>query len=95
MYLNDFAVNQKDNFERAVSVKNIYNHPDYYSSEMIPRNDIALLETSEFIYGSEVQGNAAPACLPPRGFLQIVKADGFKIFNILKIQIQRRKKCKS
>ena len=59
-------------------------------SGYIPRNDIALLETNEDIYGPEVQGNAAPACLPPRGFF-----NSFKVDNIFKIKIQRPKRCKS
>ena len=56
-----------DKFEREVSIKNVYNHPSYYTENGAPRNDIALLETNEDLYGTGIQGNAAPACIPPKG----------------------------
>ena len=56
-----------DKFEREISIKTVYNHPSYYTQNGVPRNDIALLETNEDLYGTEIQGNAAPACIPPKG----------------------------
>ena len=73
-YLNDFAVNKMDKFERAVSIKNVYNHPSYYTDNGAPRNDISLLETNEDLYGTGIQGNAAPACIPPKGYFIILKS---------------------
>lgn len=66
-YLNDYAANQKDKFERKITIKKVYNHPSYHSTPSgAPRNDITLLETNEDLYGDNVKGNAAPACLPAK-----------------------------
>ena len=67
-YLNDYAANQKDKFERKITIKKVYNHPSYHStSNGAPRNDITLLETNEDLFGDNIKGNAAPACLPAKG----------------------------
>ena len=92
-----------DKFEREVSIKNVYNHPSYYTQNGAPRNDIALLETNEDLYGTGIQGNAAPACIPPKGhyiiltvvrysghWKQLYTDNGKKI-----IQIQLRNRCNS
>ena len=71
-YLNDYAANKKDKFERKVTIKKVYNHPSYHStSSGAPRNDITLLETNEDLFGDNIQGNAAPACLPAKGTILI------------------------
>ena len=47
-------------------IKNVYNHPKYYLQDGRPYNDISLLETASDLYTSD--DNAAPACLPSKGF---------------------------
>ena len=72
-FLNDYAANQKDKFERKITIKKVYNHPSYHSTANgAPRNDITLLETNEDMYGNNIQGNAAPACLPAKGLYYIL-----------------------
>ena len=38
-----------------------------------PYNDISLLETADDLYTAE--DNAAPACLPPKGFVTFLNLD--------------------
>ena len=96
-----------DKFEREISIKTVYNHPSYYTQNGAPRNDIALLETNEDLYGTGIQGNAAPACIPPKGhyiifnscavfleFQATVQIVQYNDIGKVIIQIQRRNRCK-